>query len=739
MENGAFGKFAQLYWDRGLPVTPIKPQTKEPALSGWTGLLAAVPNEERQRELLGKYSGFGIGVLTGKEVLLKHALIALDVDDDRLNRLLLAVLELFKNNRRAVIPGKRGKKGATYFVLVDVEGRYKFKTLVGAGGLGNVDVLGPGRQTVMEGSIHPDTGLPYVTEGVSLLDTSFDSMVVIETRVIDLIGAAIGSEHAIGLMSGEATHDPGVALTAKLVAHGATDEEVTAIVKGLLPEHYNGNTLDELPGWIASARAKGFDLGGPPKPNIVAQLIGLGAGDDVELCHDGKDAAYATVPTEGGSVTLRIKGPAYKRWLRNRAYHQLQRHPTTMQVREAIETIESMALHEGQKTAVFNRVAGSHTFIEIDLGTRDGRVARITPAGWEISATTSLKFVRGAGFGVLPDPVRGGHITMLQRILGLDDETFYLIVAFLISCLHPTGPYFVLLVEGAQGSGKSFVCRTVKMVVDPNEAAKIRLPDNERDLMVQAKEFRLINFDNASAVRADISDALCALSTGGGIATRQLYTDDGLSVLSYARPFIINGISGYAKRPDLMERAIPIKLPAMPAGARRTESELNAAFDAALPQILGALYDVISAALRNYDAVTAPLELRMADAGKWVRAGEEALGVESGTIVNAIIRAQTDLVVERINDEPLFIRLRGMTAGKPFDGYVGELFAALAEDRDPTLPKTPSALSQLLDRLSPAMATAGLKVEFFPKDRGGRRVRITNDPALTGKSVRFNP
>lgn len=49
------------------------------------------------------------------------------------------------------------------------------------------------------------------------------------------------------------------ALVAELVAANATDEEILAVVSGLLPENYRGNSLEELPEWIASARKKGFD------------------------------------------------------------------------------------------------------------------------------------------------------------------------------------------------------------------------------------------------------------------------------------------------------------------------------------------------------------------------------------------------------------------------------------------------------------------------------------------------
>ena len=76
---------------------------------------------------------------------------------------------------------------------------------------------------------------------------------------MELLRATIGSEYAAVVMSGKTTHDAGVAITTVLVHAGATDDEVTSIFAGLLPEDYRGNSQKELPEWIKSARERGFD------------------------------------------------------------------------------------------------------------------------------------------------------------------------------------------------------------------------------------------------------------------------------------------------------------------------------------------------------------------------------------------------------------------------------------------------------------------------------------------------
>jgi hypothetical protein len=257
---------------------------------------------------------------------------------------------------------------------------------------------------------------------------------------------------------------------------------------------------------------------------------------------------------------------------------------------------------------------------------------------------------------------------------------------------------------------------------------RVRLPDKPQDLMIQAKEYRLLSFDNASGMSAEMSDALCSLATGGGYAVRKLYTDADLNVMTYTRPFMINGIGGYANRPDLMERAIPIRLAPMPEGGRKTESELRAEFEQILPGLLGALYNGVAHALREYDNIEPPRHLRMADAARWIRAAEGGLGEEPGAIIDAIAIAQNEFVVERVNDDALVLALRTIIGPLGFEGHIGDLFVKIIGLDDAkhqrSLPKTPSQLSGQLKRLRPAMAKAGIKVEFIGRDRKGSKVSI---------------
>ncbi|TGV08749.1 bifunctional DNA primase/polymerase [Mesorhizobium sp. M8A.F.Ca.ET.173.01.1.1] len=727
-----FGSIGPEFRQRGLTTIPVDGKAAIP--TGWPGWLGSPPSEQNWAEWIERCRAKNVGLLTGQEATSDFLLDALDVDEDRLLKMVLHFLGLNRAERRAVLSGKRGKKGATIFVRAKKS--VKSTTIKGGGGLGNIDFLAAGKMTVMPPSIHPETGKRYEVYGKSLLEVDLADLPEITEQQIKLLKTAIGSEYAIVIISGKSTHDAGVAFTAVLVRAGATDDEITDIFTGLLPDGYHGDTLKELPGWIKSARDKGFEAETEQSNSLTAALVTLALNSPMVLFNDGDGTAFASLPHLGQSVAIRVGSSPFSLWLRHLAHKALERPVSGGPLREAASTLEAIALFDREAQPVHARIAGNRKGVLIDLGTPDGSLVDIDPNGWQVGQRASHKFVRGAGFEALPIPQRGGDLLALQVFLALDDHNYRLLIAFLINALNPEGPYFILLVEGEQGSGKSFVCEIIKRIVDPNKAMRLRLPDKPQDLMIQAKEYRLLIFDNASGMKAEMSDALCALATGAGIAVRKLYSDGDLYVMSYCRPFAVNGISGYANRPDLMERAIPIKLSPMSERGRRTEAELLAEFDKLLPGILGALYDAVSYAIRNYDTVDPPRNLRMADAARWIAAAEVGLDEKPGAVIEAIAQAQHEFVVERVQDDPLFMKLRALTRRAPFEGYIGDLFAELVDNQNRAfekgLPQTPSNLSNQLARMKPAMAKAGVTVEFLGKDRRGKKIRISSAPDDSG-------
>ena len=379
---------------------------------------------------------------------------------------------------------------------------------------------------------------------------------------LSLIKTVFTSEHVPALIAGEQTHEAALKFVAQFVSLTQDEDQIQDLVAAALPENYSGDTPAEVPGMIKSAIDKGMHLGKEKKksdPKLSEECVRLVEEVKPHLFHNKQNESYISIPQEGGGVqTLRIRGEIAKSRIRG-IYYRSQGQPIASQtLNEAIETLEAKALFDGPCEEVNLRIAGNDERVIIDPGRDDASVVVIDKNDWKKKTDSPVKFVRPASLRDLPEPVRGGNLEQLRDLLGLDQHNFILTLAFILNCLKPEGPYFCLLVEGEQGSGKSFYCSILKWIIDPSLADRLRLPKTEQDLMIQASENALLVYDNASGLKWDMSDALCTLSTGGGFSTRKLYTDTETIVLNYCRPFVINGIGDFASRPDLLERAIQI-------------------------------------------------------------------------------------------------------------------------------------------------------------------------------------
>jgi len=281
-------------------------------------------------------------------------------------------------------------------------------------------------------------------------------------------------------------------------------------------------------------------------------------------------------------------------------------------------------------------------------------------------------------------------------------------------------------VHGEQGSAKSTLCRLVRMLTDPNQAALRSEPKTIHDLVIAANNSRVICLDNLSRISAPLSDAMCRLATGGGFATRQLYENDEEVIFDAQRPQILNGIEELGTRSDLIDRVLMLNLPAIKAEHRRAESELMQEFEEERPRILGALLTAVSCALRRLPSTTLAELPRMADFALWATAAEPALDLADGEFMRAYLAnrsAGNDLAVEA---SPIGKAIMDFAdhQGGAWSGTATELLSLLglhvdeSTTRLPGWPKSPQSLGGELRRLAPNLRAIGVDVDF---NREGRK------------------
>ncbi|MBL3677231.1 MAG: hypothetical protein JKP92_07010 [Alphaproteobacteria bacterium] len=460
-------------------------------------------------------------------------------------------------------------------------------------------------------------------------------------------------------------------------------------------------------------------------------LLRLAGG--AELFHAPDGTPYADVTDTGVRRTLPVRGRAFRDWLGLRFYQETGSAPNREAMTAALRVLEAKARYEGPERPVAVRVAGHGGKIYIDLGTPDWRAVEVDARGWRVVDTPPVRFRRPAGLKPLPVPVRGGDIRGLRRFLNLrTKEDFILTLAWLQAALRPEGPYPILALTGEQGSAKSTFALILRALVDPSQAPLRNLPREDRDAFIAASNGHVLVFDNLSGVPPWISDTLCRLATGGGFATRQLYTDQDEAIFQAARPIILNGIADVVARPDLADRAVMLTLEPIPDAKRRPEKALWADINAALPGLFGGLLDTIAHGLRALPHVHLTATPRMADFAHWATACEGAVWAP-GTFMAAYGAERAASVDSVIEGDPVASAVRGFMQGREaWEGTATDLLALLSVQvgetvqRLPAWPKAPNALSGRLTRAATFLRKAGVEMATGARAQGrGRARRIT--------------
>ncbi len=479
---------------------------------------------------------------------------------------------------------------------------------------------------------------------------------------------------------------------------------------------------------------------GNKRQSIATQLVAMVK--DIDLFHTPSQDVYAVIDRDGHSEVWALESRTFKDHMARRFYEKIGSTPGSQSIQNALNVLRGQALFSGREELVYVRLAEYDRNIYLDLCDPDWRVVEISPQGWGIIKESPVYFVRSRGMSRLPDPEPSGGIEELRKLVNIEDADWPLLLACILGSLRPSGPKPIVVVTGEQGSAKTTLERMMRLLVDPSTAPLRSLPRDERDLAISASNAWILAFDNVSYLRPWLSDAICRLATGGGFATRQLYTDNEEVLFTATRPVLLNGIGDIATQSDLLDRAIIINLPVIPDNERRTEVDLWEEFETIRPRMLGVLLDAVSLGLRNYDSVNLDKKPRMADFAQWVVAAIPALGMDPTDFLDAYY-----LNIERINQlalesSPVIRELMTLVAELPEGGEWVRTMTQLLDElnweagdfaqRQRNWPKSPRSLSAILNRLAPNLRAIGLDVTF-DRGSGERLIRIRRN------GQKFNP
>ncbi|MFC1818961.1 hypothetical protein ACFL0B_07710 [Thermodesulfobacteriota bacterium] len=473
--------------------------------------------------------------------------------------------------------------------------------------------------------------------------------------------------------------------------------------------------------------------------------------DRCEFFNTPDHEPYATIIHKKHADTVPLRSRKFGRFITRLNYEKTGKPPSKRERKETLDLCEAVALFDGPEREVHTRIAFHEGAIYIDLANDLYEQAKITKGGYEVisSKLSPVRFIRTPRMAPMCRPEPGGSLLHLRDFINAEDDSdWILIVAWLIGALHPSGPFPILLLQGEQGSAKSTIARLLIDLIDPSTIPLCTSPRSERDLFISASKTRVMSFDNLSGISDQLSDAFCRMATGGGLATRSLFTDDSEKLFNSKRPVIINGIADLLTRHDFTDRSIVINTAPIPQNKRKPEKEIWGPWQKVKPLVLGALCTAVSTALRTLDSIQLDTYPRMADFARWVVAAEHDLPWEDGSFITVYLENRASIVELGLEADPVgssIMTLMGKT--EEWTGPATNLLADLNKvapehfRRLRAWPKQPNALSNRLRRSATFLREKNYEIEWGKSGQrfiSIRRAKDGNAPESKAKAVSVN-
>jgi shikimate kinase len=442
----------------------------------------------------------------------------------------------------------------------------------------------------------------------------------------------------------------------------------------------------------------------------LPDLIGL-AESKCELWHDENGEAFATVSLKDHREHWAIDSRGFKEWLARTAFTEKIGSAGGDIIKDACSHLSAAAKFEGVQHETGKRVMKHGGSYWIDLANEAWQAIRIDSSGWQIVSNPPVRFLRNRNFRPLPMPVSGGSACDLFQLTNIPKEDELLVLAWVLECFRPDTPYPVLEQVGEQGSAKSTTQKVLRRLIDSNEVMLRARPKTIEDIYVAAANGHLVSYENLSGLSADMSDALCVISTGGGYSGRTLYTNKEETILKAHNPIVINGINRVITRPDLLDRTITVSLPLIER--RIDELDHQKKMDRLVPSIFGGLLDLFAGTLRRLPLVELDPKKtpRMSDFTRLGEAMSQELGNKSGHFLEKYIEVRREAVSSAIDASAVGRSIMSFIESDNYHiGTVGALLVRLNNfqkelgiDSGDSWPRTPRKLGEELRRLAPAL------------------------------------
>jgi hypothetical protein len=507
-------------------------------------------------------------------------------------------------------------------------------------------------------------------------------------------------------------YDGALAAANELFAEPLPKNELQAIAKSIWKREH--------------ANAAPHHGGGRPSQSTLLVHLAGGRYTLYRNKHDDSPVAVACGSSIGRS--FRCNSEALRAELSAAFFCRYGKTPTSSALKDALTNLEGLALEAPVVPFALRVGQADDGALYVDLGQEPERFVRVASTGWEVVTESPVMFLRTNLTAGQVIPTHGGSLDELRSFFHLSDDNWILCLGWLVSTFLPDIPHPVAYHAGERGTGKSTAAGYCVALVDPVRVERRTSPRDQKDWAALIRAAWVTCLDNLSGIPMWLSDALCCVVTGGGTPFRRLYTDDDLHVINIKRPVVISGIDLGALRDDLADRMLHIQHEVIPADQRRSEQELNDAWQEALPRNLGAVLDLLVAVLAELAHVELDSAPRMADFARVLKAIDLVLDTNA---LEFYARQSDELDARALEADQVATTIQEMLQKMPngfWEGTAQELLKKLNTivergDRDKDWPKSARSVGQRITRSAPLLRKAGIETTFR-RSNGARLIGL---------------
>ncbi|KJU84505.1 DNA methylase N-4/N-6 domain protein [Candidatus Magnetobacterium bavaricum] len=392
--------------------------------------------------------------------------------------------------------------------------------------------------------------------------------------------------------------------------------------------------------------------------------------------------------------------------------------PSSNAIKKSVTLISANAKHKAESVDLSLRIFENNGVIYYDLG--DGRVVKVNGYGWSIEPAKPMFYSYPHHQRVQVEPVRGGDIWNIFKYLNVTEELRLLLLCYIVTIFIPNIIRPILYVTGGEGTGKSTLCRVLKDLVDPCRVEFISISGNERDMLYNLFQNYYVIFDDVLDITSKQLDLLMGSANEYGFNKRN--RGNGF-VHVPRRAVAMNGSKCVVCRPDIADRILILPSGPIEEGMRTSEGEFWIAFKKDEPLIFGAILDVLSASIYQYQTIREKFEDRVVDDFAVFGAAVAVVIGRSYEEFLEMYEINNQLKVKENRLLQAVVRL--MADKERYDDFISTFYTAIMDEDnemegDKTFPRAATKIMRAMEMIKPNLNAHNITFYKTVTNKGNR-------------------